>query len=72
MTSDDLISTHPDVLGGTPVFTGTRVPVRTLFEYLDDNYTLDEFVACFPSVTLDVTRQVLARSRSALLTPAAA
>ena len=69
---DDLISTDPEVLGGVPVFNGTRVPVQTLFEYLDDNYTLDEFVECFPSVSVDLARRVLARSRSALLAPAAA
>ena len=52
MAADDLISIDPDVLGETPVFKGTRVPVRTLFEYLDDNYTLDQFAECFPSVSL--------------------
>jgi uncharacterized protein (DUF433 family) len=72
MAADDLISIDPDVLGGTPVFKGTRVPVRTLFEYLDDNYTLDQFVECFPSVSADMARRVLDRSKSALLAPAAA
>ena len=72
MDSSDLITVDPDILGGTPVFKGTRVPVKTLFEYLEDNYTLDEFLECFPSVTLDVARRALERSESALLDCAAA
>ena len=35
MNSSDLIMVHPDILGGTPVFKGTRMPVKTLFEYLE-------------------------------------
>lgn len=42
MNAPDLIIVDPDILGGTPVFKGTRVPVNTLFEYLENNYTLDE------------------------------
>ena len=60
----------PDILGGTPVFRGTRVPVKTLFEYLENNYTMDEFLECFPTVTRTMARQVLEWSESALLTPA--
>jgi uncharacterized protein (DUF433 family) len=67
MKNDDLIATDPDVLGGTPVFKGTRVPVRTLFEYMEDSYSLDEFLECFPTVTREAAVAVLARSESALL-----
>ena len=72
MKSDELITIDPDILGGTPVFKGTRVPVKTLFEYLENNYSLEEFLECFPSVTREMARRVLERSESALLTPAAA
>ena len=72
MQSNDLITVDSDILGGTPVFKGTRVPVKTLFEYLENNYTLDEFHECFPSVTREAVRRVLESSESALLTPAAA
>ena len=41
---------HPDILSGTPVFMGTRVPVRSLFDYLQGGDTLDEFLRQFPSV----------------------
>ena len=70
MESSDLITMDPETLGGTPVFKGTRVPVKTLFEYLENDYSLDEFLGCFPSVTREMARRVLARSESALLAPA--
>ncbi|MBM3838336.1 MAG: DUF433 domain-containing protein [Verrucomicrobia bacterium] len=41
MNTSDLVTVDPDTLGGTPVFKGTRVPVKTLFEYLENNYTLE-------------------------------
>ena len=63
----NLISIDPEVLGGTPVFTGTRVPVRSLFEYLEDNYTLDEFLESFPTVTKGMALAMLEESESALL-----
>ena len=59
MKSNDLITVDSEILGGTPVFKGTRVPVKTLFEYLENNYSLDEFLECFPSVTRELARRVL-------------
>ena len=67
MQSDDLITVDADILGGTPVFKGTRVPVKTIFEYLEDNYTLAEFLDCFPSVSREMACRVLALSESALI-----
>ena len=72
MDRDDLITINPEILGGTPVFRGTRVPIRTLFEYLENNYSLEEFLECFPSVTRELARQVLECSEQALLPSAAA
>jgi uncharacterized protein (DUF433 family) len=72
MKSDDLITVDSEILGGTPVFTGTRVPVKTLFDYLEDNYALEEFLECFPSVTREMACRVLERSEKALLSSAAA
>ena len=70
MDSSDLITVDPDILGGTPVFKGTLVPVKTLFEYLEDNYTLDEFLECFPSVTREVACRALnVRSPPCLTVP---
>ena len=45
------VNTNPNILGGTPVFAGTRVPVRILFEHLQAGDTLAKFLADFPSVT---------------------
>jgi uncharacterized protein (DUF433 family) len=45
-----LVIKDPEILGGTPVFKGTRVPARILFEYLADGLTLDYFLESFPSV----------------------
>ena len=61
-----LITVNPNILGGTPVFKGTRVPVCTLFEYLERGYRLEEFLECFPSVTKDMACRVLERSEAAL------
>lgn len=67
MESSDLITVDPETLGGNPVFKGTRVPVKTLFEYLENDYSLEEFLECFPSVTREMARAILERSESALL-----
>jgi uncharacterized protein (DUF433 family) len=72
VNSNEIITVDQDILGGTPVFKGTRVPVKTLFEYLENNYTLDEFLECFPSVTREMARRLLESSESALLAPLAA
>ena len=70
MTSNDLVTVDPEILGGTPVFRGTRVPVKTLFDYLEDNYTLEEFLDCFPSVTRAEACRLLERSEAFLLAAA--
>ena len=61
--SDSVIHQNPDILGGTPVFRGTRVPVRILFEHLKAGDSLDVFLTDFPSVSheqaLEVLRQAL-------------
>ena len=44
------VHSYPEVMGGTLVFRGTRVPVQSLLDYLDDGYTLDQFLDMFPSV----------------------
>jgi uncharacterized protein (DUF433 family) len=46
-----VVSCDPDVMGGTPVFAGTRVPVQTLLDYLEAGDSIDEFLGGFPSVS---------------------
>jgi uncharacterized protein (DUF433 family) len=50
MTAESLISCDSKILNGTPVFKGTRVPVRALFDYLSDGLSLEYFLETFPSV----------------------
>jgi len=50
-TIRELITVDEDILGGQPVFTGTRVPVETLFVHLEKGITLDEFLEDFPTVS---------------------
>jgi uncharacterized protein (DUF433 family) len=59
MNASDLITIDPDIMGGVPVFKGTRVPIKTLFEYLSDDYTLEEFLECFPTVTRKMAEEVI-------------
>ena len=49
--ANTLIDRNPDILGGTPVFAGTRVPVRILMEHLEAGDRLDDFLADFPTVS---------------------
>jgi uncharacterized protein (DUF433 family) len=50
MLSEDLITRDPEIMSGTPVFKGTRVPIKSLLDYLRGGDTLDEFLESFPSV----------------------
>jgi uncharacterized protein (DUF433 family) len=59
MTAESLVTCDPKILNGTPVFKGTRVPVRTLFDYLSDGLSLDYFLESFPSVNRDLATNVL-------------
>lgn len=59
MTTESLITSDPKILGGTPVFKGTRVPVSTLFDYLSDGLSLEYFLETFPSVNREQATNVL-------------
>jgi len=59
MTADSLITRDPKILNGTAVFKGTRVPVKTLFDYLSDGLSLEYFLETFPSVNRELATQVL-------------
>jgi uncharacterized protein (DUF433 family) len=51
VTIKDIIHSDPEILGGTPVFVGTRVPVRILLDYLEGGESLEEFLDNYPSVS---------------------
>ncbi len=63
-----LIHSDPDILGGTPVFVGTRVPVKTLMDYLEAGDSLDEFLDHFPSVSREQAVAVLELAKEMLMT----
>ena len=66
VASDSLIVSDPDILGGVPVFAGTRVPVRILIEHLEAGDRLDEFLEDYPSVSRDQALAVLDRAKAML------
>ncbi|WP_419940264.1 DUF433 domain-containing protein [Candidatus Palauibacter sp.] len=57
--TDKLIDRNPDILGGTPVFSGTRVPVRILMEHLEAGDRLDDFLDDYPTVSRDQAVELL-------------
>ena len=63
----DIVRSDPEILGGTPVFVGTRVPAECLFDYLEGGEPLDEFLRQFPSVRRDQAIAVLDLARATLL-----
>jgi uncharacterized protein (DUF433 family) len=61
---NSVITRDPDLLGGTPVFRGTRVPFQALLDYLEGGQTLDEFLEDFPTVTREAAVQALEHAKS--------
>jgi uncharacterized protein (DUF433 family) len=62
----NFINVDPQVQGGVPVFTGTRVPVKNLFDYLEAGESLDQFLDEFPSVRRETAIAVLEQARKAV------
>ena len=63
----DAIAIDPEVMHGVPVFRGTRVPVQTLFEYLEGGETLEDFLIGFPTVPRGLALETLDEARRLLL-----
>ena len=64
-----VIHSDTDILGGTPVFVGTRVPVQSLFDHLEAGDSIDDFLEGFPSVRREQVIAVLEASRKEILQP---
>jgi uncharacterized protein (DUF433 family) len=64
--SGSVIHSDPEILGGTPVFVGTRVPLKNLIDYLEGGHSLDEFLDDFPSVSREQVVTVLEEALEAL------
>lgn len=71
-TSVLLVHSDPEILGGTPVFVGTRVPLRNLIDYLEHGYSLDEFLDEFPSVSREQVVAALEAAHESLIARAVA
>ena len=69
-TKIPVVHSDPEILSGTPVFVGTRVPVQSLFDYLEGGDTLDEFLRQFPSVQRQQAIAALELARDSVLTSA--
>jgi uncharacterized protein (DUF433 family) len=65
--SQPVICRDPDIMGGTPVFCGTRVPVQTLIEYLEAGDSIDQFLEGFPSVTREQVVAFLEEAKDKLV-----
>ena len=63
----EIVHSDPEILGGTPVFVGTRVPIQSLFDYLEGGETLDEFLRQFPTVKRKQAIAALDLARTTLL-----
>ena len=61
-----VVHTDPEIQGGVPVFTGTRVPVKALFDYLETGETLDRFLLDFPAIDRAKAVAALEKARAAL------
>jgi uncharacterized protein (DUF433 family) len=67
---ESVISCSPDVMGGTPVFAGTRVPVQTLLDYLEAGESIGDFLAGFPSVSREQVIKFLEQAKDRLVAAA--
>ncbi len=60
MTVQEIVNVDPETMGGTPVFKGTRVPIQSLFDHLESNVPLEEFLDDFPTVSKEQSVALLA------------
>ena len=70
--NNGIIVRDPEILGGTPVFRGTRVPFQTLLDYVEGGETLDEFLDDFPTVTRYIAIAALEQAKAHLIADASA
>ncbi|MEI7584190.1 DUF433 domain-containing protein [Runella sp.] len=69
MDIQHIISINSEILSGTPVFTGTRVPIETLFWHLEDGISLDDFLQDFPSVKREQAVGLLEMAQKTVVSP---
>ena len=67
MKQSSVVHCDPDILGGTPVFVGTRVPVQALIDYIEGGHSLETFLDDFPTVSRDIAVAALEQAKVHLL-----
>ena len=72
MKNSSVVHSDPEILGGTPVFVGTRVPLQALIDYLAGGHTLEEFLDDFPSVSRELALAALEQAKAHLIADARA
>ena len=72
MRKSSVVHSDPDVMGGTPVFVGTRVPVQALIDYVEGGHSLEEFLNDFPTVSRELALGALEQAKAHLLADARA
>jgi uncharacterized protein (DUF433 family) len=72
MKKSSVVCSDPEILGGTPAFVGTRVPVQALIDYIEGGHSLNEFLDDFPTVTREVAIAALEEAKALLIADARA
>jgi uncharacterized protein (DUF433 family) len=72
MKQSSVVHSDPDILGGTPVFVGTRVPVQALLDYIEGGHSLEAFLDDFPTVSREIALAALEQAKAHLLADARA
>ena len=70
MKQASVVRSDPEILGGTPVFIGTRVPVQALIDYIEGGHSLEEFLEDFPTVSRELAVAALEQAKAHLLADA--
>ena len=70
MKQSSVVHSDPEILGGTPVFVGTRVPLQALIDYLAGGHTIEEFLDDFPTVSRDLAIAALEQAKAHLIADA--
>ena len=72
MKTQSVVHSDPEILGGTPVFIGTRVPIKALIDYIEGGHSLEEFLDDFPTVSRQIAIAALEQAKEHLLADARA
>ena len=72
MKPSSVVHSDPEILGGTPIFVGTRVPLQALIDYLEGGHSLEEFLDDFPTVSREVAVAALEQAKAHLIADARA